>query len=990
MCRTVSLLMSLFITVHLFAQQYPFVHYTPKDGLINSRVKKAYQDGKGRMYFLTYGGLSVYDGARFRNYTTQTGLPMNIVNDIMEIGNDSILVATNSNNINLLVNGRMELFKTENNSSPLVNQFYRHTDGSIYLSSDFGLFVLAKSKIHQLNISRLGSRDNQPNLGNINGFGNYLLITTNEMNFNKGLFLYDIKNNRVCDSLPSIRAHLVGKDKKNRIWVSTTNQLMSAATNQLLIADTVALKKGKLNLIPPDKGYQQSGDYSTINIAFGKNFVWFVYRDNEFRNSELRRIDEDGNMLRVRLPDHMPASYIQGIYIDRENNIWLSNDGEGVIKIARSRLQVMEKPFIESGEGQAANVYYNNGVTWYSTLSGKLFRRSSGKTKSFTSNLGRVPHIFYEKDKTLFAKDHNKIYKATLGHASGAINFQPVISLPDSGYFARKIFVDSRGAIIASQHSGIGVWVNNKLVQHKPIEPKEFIEDLLMDKNNRLWVVKRNFGIDVYSFHPGDFSNYLRPAFQIPPGQLAGSVRSCVMDKKGLIWIGSRDNGVAGYAVNKNRLEKLYHFHTGNGLSDNFVTSLACDSMNNIVAGTQTGLDLIFFNPDSSYRIENLSRNSNFFAYISITWSEAEHAYALTNSGVVLKVATTTVEENNGSPQLLLEELRVNTKTILQQKNHFSHKENTLSFYVAAPSFIDEKHVRYTYLLRGSGNYHWSDTTAANSIINLTNLSYGNYILHVKAFFPSDAYPPAELNYSFEITPPWWQTWWFRAISGLLIIGLLILAVRFYYRRKLEKQQVIEKERTRISIDMHDDLGAGLSRIKFLSQSLANKRIEDEHTRISLEKITGYSDEMTEKMGEIVWALNEKNDTLADLIAYARSYTMEYLANHGIQCEANTPLHLPGTFVPGEIRRNTFLSVKECLHNIVKHANASRVEFSVQLNRGIEIIIHDNGKGIDWNNQRINSNGLENIRKRMKEMNGQVQFINEQGTKVILYIPLSV
>ena len=166
--------------------------------------------------------------------------------------------------------------------------------------------------------------------------------------------------------------------------------------------------------------------------------------------------------------------------------------------------------------------------------------------------------------------------------------------------------------------------------------------------------------------------------------------------------------------------------------------------------------------------------------------------------------------------------------------------------------------------------------------------------------------------------------------------------------------------------------------------------MEDEHTRISLEKITGYSDEMTEKMGEIVWALNEKNDTLADLIAYTRSYAMEYLGNHGIPCEADTPLHLPGTFIPGDTRRNTFLSVKECLHNIVKHANASRVRFSVQLNRGIEIIIHDNGKGIDWNNQRINSYGLENIRNRMKEMNGRAQFINEQGTKVILYIPLSV
>ena len=86
-------------------------------------------------------------------------------------------------------------------------------------------------------------------------------------------------------------------------------------------------------------------------------------------------------------------------------------------------------------------------------------------------------------------------------------------------------------------------------------------------------------------------------------------------------------------------------------------------------------------------------------------------------------------------------------------------------------------------------------------------------------------------------------------------------------------------------------------------------------------------DEMTEKMGEIVWALNEKNDTLADLVAYSRSYAIEYLASHNIACKANTPLGLPGTFITGEIRRNIFLSVKECLHNIVKHADASCVQF---------------------------------------------------------------
>ena len=167
----------------------------------------------------------------------------------------------------------------------------------------------------------------------------------------------------------------------------------------------------------------------------------------------------------------------------------------------------------------------------------------------------------------------------------------------------------------------------------------------------------------------------------------------------------------------------------------------------------------------------------------------------------------------------------------------------------------------------------------------------------------------------------------------------------------------------------------------------------DEIIKPDLEKITSYSDEMSEKMGEIIWALNEKNDTIADLVAYTRSYTSEYLLHHQIECDAHTPPHLPGTFITGETRRNIFLSVKECLHNIVKHAGATKVVFSVELNGGMLITIHDNGKGIDWSTQRTpnsyrGSNGIENIRKRMKEINGDVSFSNEQGTKVSLNIPI--
>jgi len=319
------------------------------------------------------------------------------------------------------------------------------------------------------------------------------------------------------------------------------------------------------------------------------------------------------------------------------------------------------------------------------------------------------------------------------------------------------------------------------------------------------------------------------------------------------------------------------------------------------------------------------------------------------------------------------------------RKNTFSFDFSTITFHHPAACSFEYKLDNYDeeWIKSGSSRY-----------TRYSHIPPGNYVFNVRVIDASGKISSHIKMIAIQVSKAFWQTTLFKIATLAIILGIGWLIARWYLGIKMrkqkmefERQQLIEKERTRIATDMHDDLGAGLSRIRFLSQSILNKKINDDAISTELKKITSFSDEMSEKMGEIVWALNEKNDTLADLIAYTRSYAVEYLANHSIQCEANTPLHLPGTFITGEMRRNIFLSVKECLHNIVKHAGATKVFFSVELEKTIMIIIHDNGKGIDWNNRRAFSNGLENISRRMKEINGEVTFLNERGTKVTLTIP---
>jgi signal transduction histidine kinase len=989
MQRTTIILACLLICTNCFAQQYPFVHYTPKDGLVNSRVKKAYQDSKGRMYFLTYGGLSVYNGARFKNYTTQNGLPLNIINDVLEIGDDSLLIATNSHNLNLLTKGKIELVQTNRDTCPIINQFYRHDDNKIYLSSDNGLFLLEKNKIKELNISQLTRLSpDAPNLGNIAGIGNFLVITTNEMKFNKGFFVYDIEHNRISDVQSEINCFLFVKDEKNRIWINTEHKLY--------IVDTIAIKKGKLSLTTPGEGLQQIHNYSTTNLAFNKNAIWLVYRNKEYRNIEIRHTNGAGNISAMPLPVQATNSDIKNIFLDRENNIWLSNDGEGIFKITNSPLQAIEKPFGNSIESNIDAAFYNNGVTWYSTTK-NLVRKSAGQLDEFKCNLERSPILFYENGKKVLGRNFRNIYQGYINDSKKTIEFQKIISLPDSNFFGR-LLMDPYGAIISFQNKAIGIWKNNKLISQLPVPKNENIEGLSIDNNNLLWVVKRAKETRIFSLHPEDPSNYLQPVFTISPDQIIGSPRCFMIDKKDLIWMGTRDDGLIGYKLQDNKLAAQYRFNTSNGLSDNFVTSIAFDLQNNVIVGTQSGLDRIIRISENLFRIENLSKSNNLFAYIKDVWVDSSGlAYALTAPGTLLQISQSVKETAGTSPQLLLEEIKVNAQTTSKEKTSFKHRENNISFLLAAPSFIDEKQVTYSYLLEGSGNKQWSDTAAANSQINFSNLSVGKYSLRMKAFFPSSAYPPAELAYTFEVTPPWWKTWWFRSIVGIFMIGLLILVSRFYYRRKLEKQmailekqQAIEKERTRIATDMHDDLGAGLSRIKFLSETIGIKKQQHEPIEEDVNKIREYSHEMIAKMGEIVWALNEKNDTLSDLLSYTRAYAVEYLLQHNIRCKVESPEQFPAGFVSGEFRRNVYLTVKEALHNIVKHSRASEVIIKISAAHRLYIEIHDNGSGFNKKMIRPFSNGLTNMRSRIKEIKGEFKIENGNGTIIKINVPLIV
>ena len=214
--------------------------------------------------------------------------------------------------------------------------------------------------------------------------------------------------------------------------------------------------------------------------------------------------------------------------------------------------------------------------------------------------------------------------------------------------------------------------------------------------------------------------------------------------------------------------------------------------------------------------------------------------------------------------------------------------------------------------------------------------------------------------------------------------AMKLAAEKQFFENQLSIYKVQQEERNRISADMHDDLGAGMTSIRLYSELAKSK--SGENIVPEIEKISSSADELINNMNAIIWSMSSHNDTLGNMVAYIRRYCIDYFENTNIEPIITIPENIPALVVNGSIRRNVFLVVKEALQNIIKHSNATQVKIILSKETdGLSLVIHDNGKGIDVDNIRQFSNGLKNMKKRMCDVEIEFAIANENGTKIKLY-----
>ena len=210
----------------------------------------------------------------------------------------------------------------------------------------------------------------------------------------------------------------------------------------------------------------------------------------------------------------------------------------------------------------------------------------------------------------------------------------------------------------------------------------------------------------------------------------------------------------------------------------------------------------------------------------------------------------------------------------------------------------------------------------------------------------------------------------------------------------LKQQELLEKERARIARDIHDQLGASLTQVALLGELVESDKNSPSDVEAHARQISQTARDTTRVLDEIVWTVNPSNDTLEGLINYICKYAQEYLAVAGLRYRLDVPTQLPAIPIPPEVRHNIFLTSKEAITNVVRHAKASSVALRLRLDpASFTLEIEDNGRGLAGMDAKAaqSRNGLRNMRKRMEDIGGEFSMspAAEGGTLIRLTVPIA-
>ena len=981
---------------------YGFKIFLPEEGknsILSGHIFCIVPDDSGNIWIGTDIGLSKYDRIKnkFTNYTHIKDNPKSIAGGrVTALCHDSKerLWIGSENGISSLdkKNGKFTnypylVFKNKKVNITQPSQIIENPDGDLYFSTPFdGFFRMNKSGHIVEHWSKMKDSTNPHNImhASVTDFlfdkkGNLWLGTV------IGLERINLKTNEKTIwkhdptdiySLCDYTVRQIIEDHNGTIWIGTENGL-----------NMYDEKKNKFKVFRKSDFNLQSIGGNTVYSLFedSRGTIWVGTYDGGVTGLFYQQPAFDTYKHHSEDPNSISNNAVSSFWLDEYKNLWIGTNGGGLNKFDPSsrvfkhyqydnkkpKTSLSSDIVLSLSEDKSGKIWATTVSDGYNSIDPKTdkciqyFRTS--KRPDIPSE-GPVFSVNYDNK-------NNCIWMGTFN--SGLVKMDLATEkiekfLPaqvENGNTASEFIItasqlDSNGIVWLSTLSGfasfntetkkIKIWRVDKSKKHGM--NSNFVNALTLN-GNRVW-----FGTD-QGVHLFDKTTEHFRYFTMKDGLPDNLINSVEIDSKGNAWVAT-NKGLScilcpkgGFNVDKSNSEQavtIKNFDVMDGIQGNEFNSNASykDKTGNLYFGGMSGFTIV--HPD-------LLQEKIVVPPVYLT------DFMLFNRSI--------------SPDDTLH-LFSNTFTFADHVD-LKYNQNVFSISFTALNYKNPERIIYQYRLDGFDE-NWVTVSADKRFATYTNLDPGNYKFRVRASMDGLHWSEKEASVEIDINPPFWKTIPFRAASLIFLVILIVGSVRFYLERNfkkklalLERQQEVARIRGRIARDIHDNIGAELTRISLLTEVARIENPGINHT--SFTKLSDASREITGQLGEIVWSVNPMHDNLASMLSYMRNYILHFLEETDVHCEIDIPEEVEEKIIHPEVRRNLFLILKEALNNTIKYAEAKNI-FVTFLITGDNYVmkIVDDGKGMDMG-VRPTGNGLINMQNRMDTIGGDMHIISYPG-----------
>lgn len=827
----------------------------------------------------------------------------------------------------------------------------------------------------------------------------------------------------VDDGLPRARVRTFARDAGGQVWIASDGYVARHQDGELVpLADNF--------------------DGSELRIGSSETGgPWLVTRDR------LLRIEGERAIERAALPALLGAHYVQALEENRDGTLWIGTRSQGLHVLAGGEIRQVPT----THEDVFSLCEDREGNMWVGTNGGGLYRVRRKTYRLYDKSAGLRDNFTF----TLMEDAQGDIWLANRDGGVARVRDGAVDVLAERPGWLRmsamSIFQGAPGRLAVTSGSGVYEFADERSLALRRIEALPAfgsIRATFVARNGDVWLSLdpnrvarlRKDKVDTFGPAEGFHGRQVRGMAEdarggillgtsdgrllrfadgkfdpIPLGGVAtGAIQAIRIARDGEIWLGTVDAGIVALRRGKVAVCDARH-----GLPDSNITQIVPDGHGYLWFGSKRGIfrlgekELIDCLDGKAARLSPLVAGHDeglkdiscqgLYQPAALRARDGKLWFA-TRRGVV--VIDPTVQLAAPPPPLVaVEEVRLDDRPVpLRRPFEVDGRVRKLEIRFGVLNLSAPERVHAKYRLDGF-DADWVIAPPGRTA-TYPRLPPAQYRFRVMASVGDGAANELGDAVTFTVEPRWWQTAWFRiAAVTAAALGVAGMVRAWSHRRlrrrleKLEREGAIERERTRIAQNIHDDLGASLTRISLLTQ---HARHENSSSAGYFDQIHRTASDITRTMDEIVWAVNPKYDDVENLAGYLGNFAQGFLSVAGIRCRLDVPDQFPHIALTSQTRHHLFLCCKETLNNVVKHAGADEVSISFAV-RGPNLVlaIADNGRGYDARvpagrgNGEIRAasgTGLESLRRRMTELGGQCDIHSTvgRGSTVTFTVPLGL